>query len=122
MPDHSDECTVSDTQKLDQSKGARQSAMQYSSFVYIYRAPYLNNTVNIISVLQALITTPKGHPQQKTGLFWNDPFIVYLPAAGRSEMMFGDTRKGNSTAVFQVSVFKAKTHSDSESLELFSEH
>ena len=36
--------------------------------------------------------------------------------------MFGDIRKGNSTAVFQVSLFKAKTHSDSESLELFSEH
>ena len=47
---------------------------------------------------------------------------MFLPAAGRSEMMFGDIRKGNSTAVFQVSLFKAKTHSDSESLELFSEH
>ena len=57
---------VSDTRKLDQTKGARQSwscSMEYSSFVYVYERHLLNNAVYVISVSHALITTARRPPE-----------------------------------------------------------
>ena len=66
----SDECINcdSDIRKSYQTKGDRQSwscSMEYSFFVYIYRAPSLNNAIYTIRMSQALITTTKGHQKWK---------------------------------------------------------
>ena len=63
---------VSDTRKLDQTKGAHQNwscSMEYSSFVYVYEC-HLNNAVYVISVSQALITTAQRPPEAEDRLCW----------------------------------------------------
>ena len=56
-------------QTKDQTKGACMAelwscSLEHSSFVHIHRAPSLNmNAVYIISISQALITTPEAEDQ-----------------------------------------------------------
>ena len=61
---------VSDTRKLDQTKGARQSwscFMEYSPFVCVYEC-HFENAVYVISVSQALITMARRPPEAEDRL------------------------------------------------------
>ena len=72
---------VSDTRKLDQTKGARQSwscSMEYSSFVYVYECHLWIMRYMSLAYHRHWLRRPKGRLKQKIGYVANNEYCHLL--------------------------------------------
>ena len=99
---------ISDTCKSDWTKGAHQSffcSMEYSSFIYIYRAPSFNNVVYIISILPVLIPTAEGQSKQKIDCVILTIFSCRLPVGNLLILTQNVRGAGNNGSAANLLIF-----------------